>query len=193
MRERARLTALALSAVLVTASWATSACGRDTPAVPGVQTYAPDDRGEPLSLAGQTLDGGHLDVAQLRGTVVVVNNWASWCAPCRDEMPALVAASRAHPEIAVVGVNVRDERAAATAFAADLGIHFPVIADADGSILRSIPGVPPAALPSTVILDQQGRIAARVIGPTNPDQLEELIASATVVSPRGLEPTASPL
>jgi thiol-disulfide isomerase/thioredoxin len=177
VRHPARHSTLALSAVLVASALVISACGRDTPAVPGVEAYAPDDRGEPLPLAGPTLDGGTVDVAELRGTVVIVNNWASWCAPCRDEMPALVAASRAHPELAVVGVNVRDEHAAATAFAAELGIDFPVIVDADGSILRSIPGVPPAALPSTVILDRQGRIAARVIGPTSHDQLEELIAS----------------
>lgn len=151
--------------------------------MPGVETIAPDERGEPLALAGPTLDGGRLDVADLQGQVVIVNNWASWCAPCRDEMPVLVAAAGAHQGVAVVGVNVRDEPAAAEAFAAELGVDFPVIEDPDGSILRSIPGVPPAALPSTVILDPQGRIAARVIGPTNRDQLEDLITSASTENP----------
>jgi thiol-disulfide isomerase/thioredoxin len=130
-------------------------------------------------LSGTTLDGTQLSLADYRGRVVVLNDWASWCAPCRDEMPMLAAFAAAHPETAVVGLNVEDETAAARTFLADTGAGFPSIVDKDGSLLRQIPGVPPTALPSTVVIDADGRIAARVIGPTSEPQLQTLVAGAS--------------
>ena len=153
-------------------------CGRDTPAIPGVQEVAPSDREPMPALAGSTLDGSSLDLADLAGSVVVLNNWASWCAPCREEMPYLVDLAANDPSVRVVGLNVQDEPAAAEAFVRELGIDFPSIVDPDGALLRTIPGVPPAALPSTVIVDPQGRIAGRIIGPIDPGQLTSLVASA---------------
>lgn len=155
-----------------------SACGRDTPPVVGTQVIAPDDRGEALELSGETLGDGQFSTADYRGRVIVINNWASWCAPCRDEMPGIVAFAKANPDVQVVGLNVEDETAAAQEFATEFGMAFPSVVDADGSLLRTIPGVPPSALPSTVILDPEGRIAARVIGQTTPQQLDELVAQA---------------
>lgn len=124
------------------------------------------------------MDGSQVSTADERGSVVVINNWASWCAPCRDEMPGIVAFANDHPEVQVVGLNVEDEASAAQAFAKEYAMAFPSIVDADGSLLRTIPGVPPSALPSTVVLDPEGRIAARVIGPTTPQQLDALVAQA---------------
>lgn len=167
---------MALSALLAISLM--TGCGRDTPAIPGVDAVSVEDREPMPPVAGVTLDGAELDLADFRGSVVVVNNWASWCAPCREEMPHLIALAQEDPRVRVVGLNVRDEAAAAESFASELGIDFPSIVDADGSLLRSIPGVPPAALPSTVILDAQGRIAARVIGATSIEQLRELVLSA---------------
>jgi len=169
---------LVLALLAVPGSGLLSGCGRDTPAIPGVEVLDPQDRAPMPALAGPTLDGSPLDVADLSGSIVVLNNWASWCAPCRDEMPYLVALAESDPRVRVVGLNVRDEPAAAQAFAVELGVGFPSIVDPEGLLLRTIPGVPPAALPSTVVLDRSGRIAARVIGPTSAEQLQELVDAA---------------
>jgi len=168
-----------LTVVLSAAVLLLAGCGRDTPAIPGFEVLAPGDREPMPALAGSTLDGQQVDWADLTGSVVVVNNWASWCAPCRDEMPHLVALAESEPSIRVLGLNVRDEPAAARAFAAELGVDFPSIVDADGSLLRSVPGVPPAALPSTLVLDAQGRIAARIIGPASAEQLRQSVDAAS--------------
>lgn len=154
-------------------------CGRDVPPVPGTESIAADDRGEALAVAGPTLDGPTLALADLRGRVVVLNNWASWCAPCRDETPTLVdLATTSDPaDVAVVGLNVTDEPDAARAFVDEFAMPYPSIVDPEGRILAGIPGVPPSALPSTVVLDRQGRVAARIIGAVDPVELTTLVTS----------------
>ena len=150
-------------------------CGRDQPAsaLVGTESVDADSRGDALSIVGATLDGTPFDLADLRGKVVVLNSWASWCPPCEAEMPAFVnLAKTSDPEdVVVIGLNVSDEVDAAKAFMAEKGIEFPVVADPDGALLASIPGVPPKSLPSTVILDRDGRIATRIIGATDPISL----------------------
>lgn len=172
-----------LALAMLLAAGLASGCGRDTPAIPGVEAIDAVDRVQMPAIRGTTLDGQDLDLADLAGSVVVLNNWASWCAPCREEMPQLVALAEADPRVKVVGLNVRDEADAARAFAAELGVGFPSVVDAEGALLRTIPGVPPAALPSTVIVDPAGRIAARVIGPTSLDQLQSLVTGALATAP----------
>lgn len=154
-------------------------CGRDVPPVPGTESIAAEERGETLTVAGPTLDGPSLDLADLRGRVVVLNNWASWCAPCREETPTLVdlAASSDPADVAVVGLNVTDEADAARAFVAEFAMPYPSIVDPEGRILAGIPGVPPSALPSTVVLDRQGRVAARIIGAVDPVDLSALVTA----------------
>lgn len=98
---------------------------------------------------------------------MVINAWASWCEPCRVEAPELAAFAAANPDIRMVGLNVNDEPGAAQAFAAATGMDYEQVTDADGSILATIPGIPPAGLPSTVVIDSEGNIAARIIGPVN--------------------------
>lgn len=153
-------------------------CGRDLPAVPGAESVASADREDPLALSGTTLDGGTVDLADLRGRIVVLNNWASWCAPCREETPALVAlANSSDPaDLAVIGVNVTDDHDAAVAFAKEFSMPYPSIEDPQGTLLAQIPGVPPSSLPSTVVLDREGRVAARIIGGTNAIELGTIIA-----------------
>lgn len=131
------------------------------------------------AIAGTTLDGAFLDVADLRGRIVVVNSWASWCGPCREETPAFVELSNGvdPDDVAVVGLNVTDDETAARAFVEEFAVPYPSIVDAEGDILATIPGVPPSSLPSTVILDRDGRIAARVIGATDAMELATLIAA----------------
>jgi thiol-disulfide isomerase/thioredoxin len=159
------------------------ACGRDQPAalLVGTSTFAPDEREPMPPISGTTLDGRPLDLADSLGRVVVLNAWASWCGPCQDEIPALVAlaASLDPAQAEVVGLNVSDDVAAATAFASTYGVPYPSIEDAKGTILPTIPGVPPAALPSTVVIDRQGRIAARVIGAADEVELRRIVTSVT--------------
>jgi thiol-disulfide isomerase/thioredoxin len=175
-----RRIAFAVAALLL-APGLLAGCGRDQPAsaLVGVDTVSSQDRSDIPVIAGTTLDGDPLDVADLRGRIVVVNSWASWCPPCRQETPAFVELSKGvdPADVAVVGLNVTDDDVAARAFVEELDVPYPNIVDAKGDILATIPGVPPASLPSTVILDRDGRIAARVIGATDAMELATLIAS----------------
>ena len=164
-----------------------SGCGRDVPASAqvGTTTIAPSDRGPMPPIAGTTLTGATLDLASLRGKVVVLNSWASWCAPCKEEVPAFVslAGSSDPSDVTVVGLNVNDEPAAATDFAKQHSMAYPSIVDPDGHLLSTIPDVPPESLPSTVILDRQGRIAARIIGAAKPDDLTGIVAAVVAETP----------
>ena len=175
-----RRTAFAVAALILVPGLL-AGCGRDQPAsaLVGVDTVSSQDRSETPTIAGATLDGDSLDVADLRGRIVVVNSWASWCAPCREETPAFVELSKGvdPDDVAVVGLNVTDDDTAARAFVEEFGMPYPSIVDSEGDILATIPGVPPSSLPSTVILDRDGRIAARVIGATDALELATLIAA----------------
>jgi thiol-disulfide isomerase/thioredoxin len=188
-RSGALLAALLLSVPLLTA-----ACGRQQPdeaqaaaalGEVGSNSVASEDRGEPLALSGTTLDGDPLDLADLRGKVVVLNSWASWCPPCRAEIPAFIALHEtADPEdVVVVGLNVNDDDAAARAFLEELAVPYPSISDPDGALLATVPGVPPASLPSTVILDRDGRPAGHIIGGTNAVTLSTMVADVLSSSP----------
>lgn len=135
-----------------------------------VRTIAVGERDEPIALAGEDLDGESLDLEDLRGQVVVVNVWGSWCGPCLKEMPDLVEAAEtlAADEVPVqfVGINVRDHDVAqAQGFERNFDVPYPSIHSPDGKALLPFSGtVPPSRIPSTVVLDDQGRVAAAVIG-----------------------------
>ena len=154
-----------------------SGCGRDPVPRVGVTRIAAADRQPAPPISGNTLDGRNIALSDFAGRIVVINSWASWCAPCRSEVPILVAAAQAQGEgVAFVGLNVSDEPEAAGQFVAETGMTFPSIADPDGALLATIPGVPPKALPSTVVLDAQGRIAARVVGEVTAADLDSILA-----------------
>jgi thiol-disulfide isomerase/thioredoxin len=141
----------------------------------GLTIIPADDREQSIVIAGQTADGTELSTASMGGDIVVVNAWASWCAPCIEELPLLASAAESFAERGVefVGVNSMDDPIAAASL---LGSSpYRSIDDRDGAILATIPGVPPRALPSTVILDRQGRVAVRIIGPVRPGQLEAVL------------------
>jgi thiol-disulfide isomerase/thioredoxin len=155
-------------------------CGRapsDSASTVGVTRIAADQREAMPALSGDTITGSQWSLADHVGQVVVVNNWASWCAPCRDEIPVLIDtyAKTTGQDVRFIGLNVSDEPAAAAAFAQSLAIPYPSVVDADGLILATIPGVPAKSLPSTVVVDKEGRIAARIIGPTTGDDLATII------------------
>jgi thiol-disulfide isomerase/thioredoxin len=179
-----RIIAACLAAVTMLAL---TGCGREQPLSTqvGTQVFDVPDRQAMPPVSGTTLTGQPLDLADYRGRVVVLNSWASWCAPCRDEVPALVslAASADPGTVAIVGLNVDDDPTAARAFAKEFAMPYPSIVDSTGTILPTIPGVPPAALPSTVIIDAEGRIAARIVGPVDGAHLAGLVASIQARTP----------
>ncbi len=126
---------------------------------------------------GPTLDGGQFDLQAQRGKVVVMNVWASWCAPCRAEAPGLVQAAKAHEgTTSFVGLNTRDSVASAQSFVRRFKIEYPNVKDPDGQIqLLFRDTLPPAAIPSTLLIDKQGRVAARILGEVEPSILDGLI------------------
>ena len=141
----------------------------------GVTVIPPSEREQSIVIAGEAADGTPLSTAQSGGDIVVVNAWASWCPPCIEELPYLASAATEYADqgVTFIGLNSMDDPIAAASL---LGSSpYRSIDDRDGAILATIPGVPPRSLPSTVILDQQGRIAVRIIGPVQPGQLEGVL------------------
>lgn len=127
----------------------------------------PVDRGNPVELTGEDLDGNQIDLGDLRGKPVIVNVWASWCPPCRVEQPDLnEAATELGDQVTFVGLNIRDgSQDNALAYVRNYDVPYPSIYSADGAGLLSFPGtLNPRSIPSTVVLDAQGRIAASVNG-----------------------------
>lgn len=122
-------------------------------------------RGErPPEFSGRSVDGKPLSLAGLRGRVVLVTFWATWCPPCRQEMPGLERLHRGLTTegLTVVGVNVREEASAIIEYADALGLTFPLIFDPQGKIQGAY-GV--IGLPTTFLIARDGRAVARAIGP----------------------------
>ncbi|WP_022891187.1 TlpA family protein disulfide reductase [Agromyces subbeticus] len=133
-----------------------------------ITVYDASDRGEPIEFAGETVEGESFDSADAAGKVQVVNFWYAGCAPCRVEAPILqeVYDGIDADDVSFTGVNVRDQAANAASFEKDYGISFPSVLDvASGEAQLAFAGrVPPAAVPTTIVLDQDGKVAARVLG-----------------------------
>ncbi|GAB3713000.1 hypothetical protein GCM10028815_29370 [Mariniluteicoccus flavus] len=126
---------------------------------------------------GPGLDGGEVTTAH-PGRVVVVNVWGSWCAPCRKEAPDLQRAAEQTRDIAqFVGIDTRDpDPAPARAFQRSFGVTYPSIHDPQASQLLVFSGeLPPSGIPSTLVIDPQGRVAARVIGVVDTTTLVGLV------------------
>ncbi|MEU7401886.1 TlpA disulfide reductase family protein [Streptomyces sp. NPDC044948] len=119
------------------------------------------------TLKGTTLDGKHVDIASMRGDVVVINIWGSWCAPCRKEAPELrkLAEKTAPLGVRFLGIDIRDNKTAAKAFERNYGITYPSIFDPDGRTMTGFKNLAARAVPTTYVLDKQGRVAAVSIGP----------------------------
>ena len=145
-----------------------------------ITIVAPDKRPMPGELRGTTVDGQTLDLADYRGHAVVLNVWGSWCAPCQQEAPALQAASveLASKGVKFLGINTRETGGtpAASAFERTYGITYPSLFDQGEDYLLALRGAVAAnAIPSTVVLDPQGRIAARISGATTKATLVDLV------------------
>ena len=127
---------------------------------------------------GRTLDGGTWRLSDHRGEVVVLNVWASWCAPCRAEAPELQEVWEEFDGRGVqfVGLDTRDSDAAALAFIETYGITYPNVIDRDGQLqLLFADTLPPQAIPSTIVIDPQGRVAGRALGRVSASALRGLI------------------
>ncbi len=180
MRLRLRIAALA-------ATLALTACGASTnepsngagfEAGDGTVTIVPTaERVTPPTLAGSTLEQRKASTKDFAGKVVVINVWGSWCAPCRAEAPELQAAHEDLGEdVAFLGVNTRDlDAAPALAFQRSFKITYPSLFDPNGELLLAFGQLPPKAIPSTVVLDTEGRLAARVVGAVSATTLKGIV------------------
>jgi len=169
-----RLLAAALLALV--ASTLTACTGGTSPSFEGFQVFEPGDRKPAPSLRGDLLDGsGAFDSTALAGKVVVVNFWGSWCGPCVGEAPELEAVYSAHKEsgAAFVGVDVLDQVDNARAFARQ-HMTYPSIFDPSSRVALDF-AVVPRAVPNTIILDRQGRIAAVARGQVYQTDLEPVV------------------
>ena len=133
-----------------------------------ITELAPADRHDPVSLAGEDLDGEPVDLASLRGKVVVINVWGAWCTDCRKEAPDLVSVANAvdPDEVAFLGIDARDpSRENALAYERTFDVPYPSLYDPQGETLLAFRGtLTPNAIPSTVVIDREGRVAASILG-----------------------------
>lgn len=162
-------------------SSSTSANDRAAPSVdaePGLAVYPPKERIAAPSLEGTTLHGDSFALSGWTGKIVVINVWGSWCGPCRAETPDLVRIARedAGRGVRFVGINTRDNPAAARSFVSRFNVPYPSLEDDDGRLILNFRNViPTAVVPSSVIVDRQGKVAARVIGPVTYTTLKGLL------------------
>lgn len=130
-----------------------------------------------VGLAG--LDGRRIPLEALRGKVVVVNFWATWCAPCREEIPLFVALQRKHAGMGLqfVGIAI-DKREKVAPYAAELGMNFPILlGGADALDLARRLGNRVGVLPFTIVLRRDGSVASQIAGAATQEKLERLLTS----------------
>ena len=190
-----RLLAFALAALLLAGCSSTKeavASGGDFQFVaPGGQTTIfydpPESRGAIRGISGESLlrDGATVGLDDHPGKVVVINIWGSWYGPCREEMPGLQLVQEQTGAV-VLGVDVRDDRQAAADFVRDRGVTFDSIFDPPGRTLARLSGYPRNTVPSTLVLDEQHRVAAVFLTVV---RVPELIP---VVQRLQAEPSAAP-
>jgi thiol-disulfide isomerase/thioredoxin len=145
---------------------------------PGATVFAAAARKAAPDIAGITLAGTRLALSSYRGSEVVLNFWGSWCPPCRQEAPALAAlSSRFRPGgVRFLGIDIRDNPASAQAFLRGFRIGYPSLNDPGDQLALDFRGtVPPLGIPTTLVIDRQGRIAARIVGGVSYDGLKTLI------------------
>ena len=144
----------------------------------GTTVFQSDARPKAPDVVGTTLTGSKFKLSADRGSVVVINFWGSWCTPCREEAPALGTLARyfAGTDVRFVGVDIRDDPASAEGFMRTFRIGYPSLNDPNDMIALDFSGtVPPASIPSTLVIDRSGRIAARIVGQASYSGLKALI------------------
>ncbi|MCW7946111.1 redoxin domain-containing protein [Streptomyces hygroscopicus] len=190
-RSRSRRRAALATAGAAVAAFMLSACGSggvsggsgNTNFITGKDGIATVKKGERTAapdLSGATIDGKTLDVADYKGKVVVINVWGSWCPPCRAEAPNFVkvAQETAGKGVQFVGINTRDTSTGpAQSFEKQYGVTYPSLYDPTGKLmLRFQKGtLNPQAIPSTLVIDRDGKIAARTLQALSEDKLREML------------------
>jgi thiol-disulfide isomerase/thioredoxin len=124
------------------------------------------------AISGMTLNGSTFTFT--KGKVAVINVWASWCSPCRAEEPTLSALSRKYSDVQFIGILTRDNPVNAEAFARKRGTPYPTLID-DSILIGFRKSLPANAIPTTVVIDRQGRVAARISGGVTVASLSQLI------------------
>ncbi|HZL63419.1 MAG TPA: TlpA disulfide reductase family protein [Thermoleophilia bacterium] len=155
----------AAAIVLVLAALAVVGCGSSAGASSG---------GSAQTLTGSTLKGGTFDLATVKGKPTVINFFASWCGPCNQEAPEVVAFAKAHPDVQVVGVATNDKPFDSQSFVSKYGITYPVVMDLDGSIGNAW-GV--TGIPTTFFIDSSANVQASIVGASTQAQFEDKLKS----------------
>jgi peroxiredoxin len=185
----ARLAAVAGAAALLLTGCSSSGGGGSTGAgsgsgfvtgTGGVDTAAVGHRHAAPDISGKTVEGEQAALSDYRGKIVVVNVWGSWCSPCRAEAKGLQAVYEKYKSrgVAFLGINTRDTSADnAAIFEKNFGVTYPSLYDPDGAqILRFPKGdLNPQFIPSTLVIDRSGRVAARAIKALASEDLEAML------------------
>jgi peroxiredoxin len=140
--------------------------------------WAAADRQGPVEVAGTDYAGAAVDVADWRGDVVVLNTWYAACPPCREEAPDLVDIAHEYADAGVhlLGINGVDDAGAAAPFQTSFEVPYPSIDDRDKHAIAALQGIVPIqATPTTVVLDRDGKVAARIVGLAEGSTLRALI------------------
>jgi len=175
IRNSYRLILIALSALLLTSCGNGGASTAQENYISGngaITFISAFDRQMAPKLSGDTLYGTKFDFAGDK--IAVVNVWASWCSPCRAEIPTLNSLSQKYKDVQFMGILTRDNLANAEVFARQLAVPYPNFID-DSLLLGFRNTLPAIAIPTTVVIDKQGRVAARISGAVTVGGLSNLI------------------
>ena len=146
-------------------------------ATPSGEVIPAGERAAAPDFAGTLLDGGDFASDELSGDVAVLNFWGSWCAPCRVETPEFqeVYADVRDEGVQFLGINVKDTDQLARAFEERFGIEFPSLSDPRGEVALAFRDYPANAIPSTIVLDRESRVAAVYTGEVSQEDLRRVI------------------
>jgi peroxiredoxin len=144
---------------------------------PAGEVIPPDERASAPDFSGTLLDGREFDSGELDGGVAVLNFWGSWCAPCRVESPQFqeVYAEVRDQGVQFLGVNVKDTDQLARAFEDSFSIEYPSLDDPRGEVALAFRDYPANSIPSTIVLDAQGRVAAVYTGQVSQEDLRAVL------------------
>ena len=139
----------------------------------------PSERGEPINLNAQLLDGRGWELSDYRGQVLILNAWGPWCAPCRTEVPQLqeLLNQKSADGLQVFGFATRTNKSAVEAFLSKREITISQIADFDSAVISQIKGVPSATVPGTIFIDKKGRVAGVALGAADISLIRTLAVS----------------
>jgi thiol-disulfide isomerase/thioredoxin len=147
-------------------------------ATPAGEVIPEDDRASAPEFGGTLLNGDDFSSTQLADQVAVLNFWGSWCPPCRVETPQFSEVSEEYGDAGVqfLGIDVKEQdKQFADAFVADKGINFPSLFDPRGEVALAFRGLNPNAIPSTIVLDREYRVAAVYTGEVKQDDLRAVL------------------